>query len=182
MAFVRINQSRHSPALAVCTGGRNIAEVSVHRSWRSARFHRTLRGRFRGRESDGDPFPYGTLIVNITACVIIGFTMTYLGRHSDIGPALRFLVPVGFIGRTARSRPTNGRHWSTFERALSELLPCMRRKLWPGSVQVWRGRSSVICSVERRHLANPCWGHDPRCAQCRSGAAGTTRTVIVLLK
>jgi fluoride exporter len=46
----------------------------------------------------GIRFPYGTLIVNITACMVIGFTMTYLGRHTDIGPAWRFLIPVGFIG------------------------------------------------------------------------------------
>ena len=46
----------------------------------------------------GIRFPYGTLIVNITACVIIGFTMSFLGRHTDIGPAWRFLIPVGFIG------------------------------------------------------------------------------------
>jgi fluoride exporter len=46
----------------------------------------------------GIRFPYGTLIVNVTACLVIGFTMSYLGRHSDIGPAWRFLIPVGFIG------------------------------------------------------------------------------------
>jgi len=46
----------------------------------------------------GIRFPYGTLIVNITACVIIGFAMSLLGRHTDIGPAWRFLIPVGFIG------------------------------------------------------------------------------------
>jgi fluoride exporter len=46
----------------------------------------------------GIRFPYGTLIVNLTACVIIGFTMTYLGRRAEISPAWRFLVPVGFIG------------------------------------------------------------------------------------
>lgn len=46
----------------------------------------------------GIRFPYGTLVVNITACIVIGFTMSFLGRHSDISPAWRFLVPVGFIG------------------------------------------------------------------------------------
>lgn len=46
----------------------------------------------------GIRFPYGTLIVNITACVIIGFSMTYLGRRAELNPAWRFLVPVGFIG------------------------------------------------------------------------------------
>lgn len=46
----------------------------------------------------GIRFPYGTLIVNITACVLIGFSMTYLGRRSELSPAWRFLIPVGFIG------------------------------------------------------------------------------------
>lgn len=46
----------------------------------------------------GIRFPYGTLIVNITACVVIGFSMTYLGRRAELNPAWRYLVPVGFIG------------------------------------------------------------------------------------
>jgi fluoride exporter len=46
----------------------------------------------------GVRFPYGTLVVNITACVIIGFSMSYLGRRAELNPAWRFLVPVGFIG------------------------------------------------------------------------------------
>jgi fluoride exporter len=46
----------------------------------------------------GIRFPYGTLVVNLTACVIIGFSMTYLGRRAELNPAWRFLVPVGFIG------------------------------------------------------------------------------------
>jgi CrcB protein len=46
----------------------------------------------------GIRFPYGTLLVNITACVIIGFTLTYLGRRADLSPAWRYLIPVGFIG------------------------------------------------------------------------------------
>ena len=46
----------------------------------------------------GIRFPYGTLVVNLTACVIIGFTLTYLGRRADLSPAWRFLIPIGFIG------------------------------------------------------------------------------------
>ncbi|HUA98806.1 MAG TPA: fluoride efflux transporter CrcB [Terracidiphilus sp.] len=46
----------------------------------------------------GVRFPYGTLIVNITACVIIGFSLTYLGRRADLNPAWRYLIPVGFVG------------------------------------------------------------------------------------
>jgi CrcB protein len=46
----------------------------------------------------GVKFPYGTFVINITACAIIGFTLTFLGRRADLNPAWRFLVPVGFIG------------------------------------------------------------------------------------
>jgi CrcB protein len=46
----------------------------------------------------GIRFPYGTLIVNVTACLIIGFSLTYLGRRADLDPAWRFLIPIGFVG------------------------------------------------------------------------------------
>ena len=46
----------------------------------------------------GTRFPYGTFVINITACIIIGFSLTYLGRHAELNPAWRFLVPIGFVG------------------------------------------------------------------------------------
>jgi len=46
----------------------------------------------------GIKVPYGTLVVNLTACLVIGFTLTYLGKRADLSPAWRFLIAVGFIG------------------------------------------------------------------------------------
>jgi len=46
----------------------------------------------------GIRFPYGTLVVNLTACLVIGFTLTYMSRRVEVSPAWRFLIPVGFIG------------------------------------------------------------------------------------
>jgi CrcB protein len=46
----------------------------------------------------GTKFHYGTFVINITACVIIGFSLTVLAKRADLKPAWRFLVPVGFIG------------------------------------------------------------------------------------
>ena len=46
----------------------------------------------------GFRFPYGTLVVNLTACLVIGFTVTWLGEHVEISPAWRYFIPVGFIG------------------------------------------------------------------------------------
>ncbi len=46
----------------------------------------------------GTRFPFGTLLVNITACLIIGFSLELLNRHTNLNPSWRFLVPIGFIG------------------------------------------------------------------------------------
>jgi CrcB protein len=63
----------------------------------------------------GVKFPYGTLLVNVTACIILGFSLTYLGKRADLNPAWRFLIPVGFIGA-----------YSTFSTYEWETLSTMR--------------------------------------------------------
>lgn len=59
----------------------------------------------------GTRFPYGTLIINITACIIIGFAMTFLGKRADLNPAWRFLIPVGFLGAYSTF---SSYEWETF--------------------------------------------------------------------
>ncbi len=46
----------------------------------------------------GTKFPYGTFVINITACVVLGFSLTFLAKRTDLNPAWRFLVPIGFLG------------------------------------------------------------------------------------
>jgi fluoride exporter len=46
----------------------------------------------------GTRFPFGTAVINLSASVIIGFTLTYFGKRADLNPAWRFLIPIGFIG------------------------------------------------------------------------------------
>ena len=46
----------------------------------------------------GTRFPFGTLVVNITACLIIGLSLEILNRHTNLNPSWRFLIPIGFIG------------------------------------------------------------------------------------
>jgi fluoride exporter len=91
-------------------------------------------------ERAGIRFPYGTLVVNLTACVIIGFSLTYLGRRADLNPAWRYLIPIGFIGA-----------YSTFSTYEWETLSTMRSgafflaalyalgSLLLGLVAVWGG-------------------------------------------
>jgi len=71
--------------LLIAFGG---ALGSIARYWVGS----TISGRI------GAKFPYGTFVINMTACVIIGFTLTYLGKRADLNPAWRYLFPVGFIG------------------------------------------------------------------------------------
>ncbi len=46
----------------------------------------------------GVRFPYGTLLVNVSACLLIGLSVELLHRHTDLNPTLRYLIPIGFIG------------------------------------------------------------------------------------
>lgn len=71
--------------LLIAAGG---ALGSIARYWVGS----TIGGRM------GSRFPYGTFVINLTACVIIGFTLTWLGRRVEINPAWRYFIPIGFIG------------------------------------------------------------------------------------
>jgi len=71
--------------LFIAVGG---ALGSIARFWVGS----TVAGRM------GTKFPYGTFIINITACIIIGFSLAFLGRRTELNPAWRFLIPVGFVG------------------------------------------------------------------------------------
>ena len=46
----------------------------------------------------GTRFPYGTLLVNLSACVVIGFTLAFLTRRAGVSNAWFYLIPVGFVG------------------------------------------------------------------------------------
>ena len=46
----------------------------------------------------GTEFPYGTLIVNIVGCFVIGAFMTLATEKASISPYWRLLITVGFVG------------------------------------------------------------------------------------
>ena len=71
--------------LYIAIGG---ALGSIARYWVGS----TIAGRM------GTRFPFGTFVINMTACIIIGFSLTYLGKRAGLSPAWRFFIPVGFIG------------------------------------------------------------------------------------
>ena len=119
--------------LLIAVGG---ALGSIARYWVGS----TISGRLGAR------FPYGTFVINITACIIIGFAMTWLGKRADISAAWRFLVPIGFVGA-----------YSTFSTYEWETLSTLRSgafllaglyavgSLIVGLIAVWGG--SVLAEV-----------------------------------
>lgn len=46
----------------------------------------------------GVDFPYGTFIINLTGCFIMGFFVTLVEKSALINPELRLLIAVGFLG------------------------------------------------------------------------------------
>lgn len=61
-------------------------------------------------------FPYGTFVVNVSGCLVMGFATALLTERLVVHPNWRFLIPIGFIGAYTT--------FSTFEletfRAVSE--------------------------------------------------------------
>lgn len=119
--------------LFIAIGG---ALGSIARYWVGS----TISGRL------GTRFPYGTFVINMTACVIIGFALTYLSKRVELSAAWRFLVPIGFVGA-----------YSTFSTYEWETLSSMRSgafllaalyavgSLLLGLVAVWGG--SLLAEV-----------------------------------
>jgi CrcB protein len=80
---------------------------------------------------------WGTLVINMTACFVIGLVIEYLGRHAGLSEAWRYLIPVGFIGA-----------YSTFSTFEFEAWTSASRGAW-GNALLYVGVSVVggFCCV-----------------------------------
>lgn len=69
----------------------------------------------------GASFPWGTLLINITGCLLIGFfaTATEPGGHWTIHPDLRLAVTTGFCGG-----------YTTFSAFSHQTLSLFRQGVW----------------------------------------------------
>lgn len=46
----------------------------------------------------GDGFPYGTLLVNVTGSLLLGFFLAFISERALTDARLRYLVAAGFLG------------------------------------------------------------------------------------
>lgn len=51
-----------------------------------------------GKYLNNDSFPYGTFIVNILGCLIIGFLLTFLSKNNNFNQNHSLLLATGFCG------------------------------------------------------------------------------------
>ena len=81
-------------------------------------------------------FPYGTFVVNVTGCLIMGFVTALLAERLVVHPNWRFLIPIGFIGAYTT--------FSTFE---LETFRAVSEGAW------WVAGANVAGSVAAGYLA-----------------------------
>lgn len=43
-------------------------------------------------------FPYATLAINVSGCLLIALFAGYAGGRPELNPAWRYLFPIGFVG------------------------------------------------------------------------------------
>lgn len=43
-------------------------------------------------------FPWGTFVVNVTGCLVMGIATTMLTERLVVHPNWRYLIPIGFVG------------------------------------------------------------------------------------
>lgn len=71
----------------------------------------------------GKQFPYGTLFVNVSGCLLMGFLFVLLmDRFDGIGPQLRSLLLIGFLGG-----------YTTFSSFSVETLSLIENGQWLGA-------------------------------------------------
>jgi fluoride exporter len=81
-------------------------------------------------------FPYGTFVVNMSGCLIMGFVTALLTDRLVVNPNWRYLIPIGFVGAYTT--------FSTFE---LETFQAVSEGAWPIA------GANVIASVVLGYLA-----------------------------
>ncbi len=82
----------------------------------------------------GASFPYGTLIINITGSLLLGFFLTLATERLSLDPRWRLLIAVGFLGA-----------YTTFSTYTYESLSLIQSGQW--ALGIFNSLGSVILGV-----------------------------------
>ena len=90
----------------------------------------------------GQDFPYGTLIVNVLGCFLIGFLMTVFEERFLVTPNLRIFLTIGILGGFTTfstfsfetfSLLREGSYFTGFTNILISLIGCLGAT-WLGTI------------------------------------------------
>lgn len=90
----------------------------------------------------GSGFPYGTLVVNILGCFVIGVLMTAFQERFAVNPSLRMFLTIGILGGfttfstfsyETMALVREGSYWFGLLNAGGSLVTCLAAT-WAGSV------------------------------------------------
>lgn len=85
----------------------------------------------------GPGFPTGTMLVNVTGSLILGFLVTWLSSRMDVLPEVRLLLVVGFLGS-----------YTTFSSYAVESLTLLQRgDNWLGLINVLGNNGVAILAA-----------------------------------
>jgi CrcB protein len=88
----------------------------------------------------GTDWPFGTFIINISGCLVIGFFMTLVSERVVISDQWRLFFPVGFIGAYTTFSSYEYEIWRLVEvRALGRATSYIAASTIVGFVAVWLG-------------------------------------------
>ncbi len=104
---------------------------------------RYLVGMWAGSRFGAD-FPYGTLIVNVTGSLLLGFLLTLVTGRMRLSPDMRLLLAVGFVGS-----------YTTFSSYTVESITLLRQgTLWLGLLNIFGNNLlGLICALLGAYLA-----------------------------
>jgi CrcB protein len=87
----------------------------------------------------GSTFPYGTFVINLTGCLLMGFFATLaLERVAAISPEIRLLAAVGFLGS-----------YTTFSTYGLDTVNILQTNRWGTALFYWAGSACLgVISVE----------------------------------
>lgn len=99
------------------------------------------------QRSSGSTFPWGTLVVNVLGCFVLGALMTLVQERSLVGPTARAFLSIGILGS-----------FTTFSTFGVETFELMRTGGWLGAAgnvagnvvvgltAVWVGRALILAT------------------------------------
>jgi len=104
-----LRDDEFSPLIYGCNHACHVTYVTYKKEYRLNKFLLVGAGGFAGaivrywlgtyiqELSKGAAFPYATLLINVTGCLVIGY-LAHLALHNILGLELRLLLITGFLG------------------------------------------------------------------------------------